>query len=217
MNRSIGRRKTMKNMYPDIIRVAAYDGNILETYDDIVIPTKTTASKYELGCTFSHVKAIITAYKNGDDGVLIFEDDIYDTYKSKWVKDINKIILNAPSDAECILLHCINPDEITLMLNMDSDYSKWKDSRWSSGAYYINKKGMRKIHDLCFNNSKINLDNNGLYAADIFIYSSIDTYNYTKPLFIHQIKESTIHQLHIKHIHIPAYNKIVEYFSSTTP
>ena len=181
-------------------------------YNDIIIPKKTNASIYELGCTFSHIKAIITAYKNGEDGVLIFEDDIYDTYSSKWVKEIDEIVTNAPFDTECIILHCINGNEINSMIGMKNDYSEWKSSRWSTGAYYINKKGMTKIYNLCYSDHMINMDRCISNIADVFIYMTIKSYNYTKPLYIHQIIESTIHQNHINTCHRVAYDAITNYF-----
>ena len=214
MNKSVERKNIMEKIYPDIMRIEAYDGELLKTYNDIVIPTKTRATIYELACAFSHIKAILTAHKNGDEMALILEDDIYDTYKSKWVKDINEIVLNSPPDAECILLHCINPNEIQSMINMKYDYSKWNNSRWSAGAYYINKKGINKIYELFCKNGKIILDEKKYHVSEYILYKSIITYNYTKPLFIHQIKESTIHNSHIKTVHIPAYDKICKYFSS---
>jgi GR25 family glycosyltransferase involved in LPS biosynthesis len=214
MNNSIDRRNTMVNMYPGIIRVEAYDGKNLNNYNDLIIPKKTNASIYELGCTFSHIKAIITAYKNGDDGALIFEDDIYDTYRSKWVKEIDEIVANAPIDTECIILHCINAKEIKSMIDIKDDYSEWHDARWSSGAYYINKKGMKKIYDLCYSDQMININNCMSNISDKCIYSIIKSYNYTKPLFIHQIIQSTIHQNHINTYHKPAYNAIINYFKN---
>jgi len=213
MNRSVDRRHTMENMYPGIIRIEAYDGNNLYNYNELIIPCETKQSVYELGCTFSHIKAIITAYKNGDDGALILEDDIYDTHCAKWIKGIDEIISNAPHDAECIILHCLNGCEINSMIDMKSDYSEWNKSRWSTGAYYINKKGIDKIYDLCYGNQMINLDHCSDHTADFFIYFTIKSYNYTKPLFIHQIIESTIHQTHIDAFHTKGYNAIINYFA----
>jgi GR25 family glycosyltransferase involved in LPS biosynthesis len=77
LNRAPDRRLKMENMYSNLIRIEAYDGKCLNKYTDIVIPTNTYATAYELGCSFSHIKAIITAYLNGDDGAIIMEDDIY--------------------------------------------------------------------------------------------------------------------------------------------
>jgi len=214
LDRSSDRRSIMESMYPSINRIEAYDGRILDTYTDIVIPCNTNASTSELGCTFSHIKAIITAYMNGDDGAIIMEDDIYDTYKSKWTKSINDIVLNAPSDADCIILHCGYRKQIVSMLNMDYDYSHWNITRSSCGAYYINKNGMRKIYDMYFKDGKINIgDKETRHVAEPAIYGNIKSYNYTKPLFIHQITNSTIHMDHISRYHKPAYDEIVKYFS----
>jgi GR25 family glycosyltransferase involved in LPS biosynthesis len=204
----------MESMYPWINRIEAYDGKILKTYKDIVIPSNPGGNPNEIGCTFSHIKAIITAYKNGDDGVIIMEDDIYDTYRSKWVKSIDEIIRHAPNDADCVVLHCSNGEEVRSMSNMEYDYSKWNPSRSSTGAYYINKNGMRKIYDVYFKDGKIKLDSRReLQYAEPAIYTWLNTYNYTKPLFIHQFTESTLHPSHIAY-HKRAYDAIINYFSS---
>ena len=67
-----------------------------------------------------------------------------------------------------------------------------------------------------FKNGKIELDNNIKHVADYLIYNCLVTYNYTKPLFIHQIKESTIHNSELVPYHTPAYKAIVIYFESLT-
>ena len=172
----------MEKTYQDITRIEAYDGNILNKYNDIVIPNNTNASIYEIGCTFSHIKAIITAYNNNDDGAII--------------------------------LHCINTNEINIMINMKEDYSPWNRSRWSTGAYYISKKGIDKFYNLFYKNGIIDINNSCFEVADVFIYKNLISYNYTKPLFIHQIKESTIHQAHIHTCHTPAYKAIKKYFDN---
>lgn len=125
LDRKPDRKKVMEEMYTDLIRISAYDGNLINTYTDIVIPSNLHISKYELGCTLSHIRAIVTAYKNGDNEVLIMEDDIYDTYKSLWNKKISDIVFAAPSDTECIQLHCINSSEVVKMIDMTEDYSRW--------------------------------------------------------------------------------------------
>ena len=172
LDRANERRTIMEKMYPNITRIPAYDGKKLYKYKDIVIPKNTTANLSELGCTFSHIKAIITAYNNNESGVLIMEDDIDDTFKSKW-----------------------------------------KNNSWSAGAYYINKSGIDKIYNLYYSNGKISLNNSDHRADGTIIYGVIKTYNYTKPLFIHTIKNSYIHMDHIYKIHKPAYDVIVNYFN----
>ena len=92
LNRSLNRKKYMEETYNNINRIEAYDGNDLNQYKDIVLPTKTNSSIYELACSFSHIKAIISAYNNNEDEVLIMEDDTRNDYKSKWVKSIEEII-----------------------------------------------------------------------------------------------------------------------------
>lgn len=83
--------------------------------------------------------------------------------------------------------------------------------RWSTGIYYVNRKGMEKIYNLYINNDKI-VFNNNCAVADFLVYNNMVTYTYTKPLYIHQIIESTIHQNHINGEHMSAYYAIKNYF-----
>ncbi len=94
---------------------------------------------------------------------------------------------------------------------MTDDYSRWNHTRWSTGIYYINKIGIDKMYNLYYKNGKIDLNNNNV-ADHGLIYKTLISYNYTKPLFIHTIKESFIHMDHL-HGHIYAYNTIVDYFN----
>ena len=46
LNRSLNRKKYMEETYNNINRIEAYDGNDLNQYKDIVLPTKTNSSIY---------------------------------------------------------------------------------------------------------------------------------------------------------------------------
>ena len=220
LNSALNRKKHMEKTYTNLTRIEAYDGNNLKQYTDIIIPLKSNSSTYELACSFSHIKAIITAYNNNENEVLIMEDDIRNDYKHKWSKSIEEIIKNKPTDSECIILHCINGKQINKMIEMKNDYSKWNIDRWSTGCYYINRKGMKKIYDIYFKNNIIDLKNKpnktkGYCSDRDIIYNVINSYNYTKPLFNHQVSESSIHSDHLD-IHKVSLIDIQNYFNVNT-
>ena len=78
LNRSIDRKRKMEQQLKEYdinnhVRVEGIDGKELdfEKYRDKCM----NRTEYELGCTLSHLKAIKSAYNNGDEYALIFEDD----------------------------------------------------------------------------------------------------------------------------------------------
>lgn len=225
---STERKLEMEKRYDYLIRISAYDGNMLDKYDDIVIPTNTLSSNYELACSFSHLKAIQTAYNNGDEGAIILEDDIHNDYKEKWGESLEQIIKNSPVDSDCVILFCINPKQINKMIKMKKKYSKWHPlyRRWSTGSYYIKRKGMKKLLDKYIVNGKIDLSKTNYdkivyksyrHQADVqVIYGNLKSYNYTKPLFNHTGKESYIHNFHLNEggPHQKSLLAIQKYFSN---
>ena len=194
LNRSVERRLYMEKTYNDITRIEAYDGNELDKYDDIILPIHTKQNNYQLACSLSHIKAIIHSYEKGDEEALILEDDISNEYVLKWDKNIEEIVICAPTDCECISFMCSNIDEIDMMINMKSDYRLWRQGCWSTGCYYINKMGMKKIYDLFYKEGKIDLSIklHNYVSDDGVIYNNLITYNYTKPTYINKIFISTI-------------------------
>ena len=86
------RKNNMIKKYGNITRINAYNGEYLKKYNNIILPKYSQSSKKELGCSLSHIKAIITASKNGDKSALILEDDIHNTYESKWEENLDEII-----------------------------------------------------------------------------------------------------------------------------
>ena len=178
LERSKDRRGEMEKRFTNLKRVEGVDGMNLHISKEILSRCKMNV--FQIGCLQSHLKAIKTAYDNGDKEALIMEDDICADYLKRWEKSIQQIVDNKPKDAECIQLHCSMKREVIKMLKMNTDYSLWKKCyvRNSTGCYYITRKGMKKI-------IKLGLDfiPNTFYPADHFIYDKIITYNYTKPLF----------------------------------
>lgn len=187
----------------------------MDEYTDIILPKTYTESKGALACSLSHIKAITTAYKNGNKEALIIEDDTSNRYKHKWKESIESIIKNAPEDTECISFLCSNVAVSSNMLKLNTDFDRNTVFHWSTGCYYINKKGMKKIYDKYCKNNKIDISlklNNYVADGDI-IYNNLITYNYKKPTFINELFGSMIGNN--KNIEIHSNGFIKTYFNDS--
>ena len=194
MERSIDRNNNMLKYHKNITRIEAYDGNLIHTYKNIILPKKTVQDKYQLCCSLSHLKTIFTSLKNGDSGAIIFEDDVIDIYSHLWEESLNDIIKNAPKKTECIQLFPGNPEIIKENIKSNLKYIKWDKKSHGTLCYYISNKGMKKLFNLFYKNNQIDLSIKlKNYVADNgIIYNNLKTYIYSKPLFINYVFSSTI-------------------------
>ena len=128
LERSKDRREGMEKRFANLKRVEGVDGKELNISNEVL--KKCRMSLGEIGCLQSHLKAIKTAYDNGDEGALIMEDDMRIDFINKWDKSIYEIVKDKPKDAECIILHCSGRKHILKMLEMNCDYSPWIKGRY---------------------------------------------------------------------------------------
>ena len=203
LERSTERNLRMCETFGRLKRIDAYDGTILDSYSDIYIQPELRhqQSNYVCACSFSHIKAIITAYNDMKDEVIIMEDDIHVSYKSLWRETLSDIVYNAPTNTMCIQLSCSNPTHILNNIVNGKHYIKWdvKHKSYSAGAYYINRQGMKVIYDTYYNSSSSRIELlssnvSNVYADGDIIYPKINTCLYYLPLFDFQVSNSTIHQ-----------------------
>jgi GR25 family glycosyltransferase involved in LPS biosynthesis len=170
----------------------------------------------ELGCTLSHIKAIYTAYKNGDNNALIIEDDVSFGLYPLWKNNLNDIMKEAPTDWNTINLSSYYFGT----QKSNNPYVKYYKFPLQSYAYLINRKGMENvIYDVLKNNQIIlgfnNIrDGNSLLADMLLFYRSGNSYIYTKfPLFYpynnHNEMNSTINTDYTN-IHIKTYLNILK-------
>lgn len=197
--RSTDRRAFMTSTYDNIIRVPAYDGQKLSQYDDLELPQfNTCVTSAQIACTLSHIKAITTAYNNGDDGAFIFEDDMSDKYKHKWKHSLEYIVRNTPTNYECVVMFCSNIIKIQQLLQNTNNYTQWRDGRFGTGCYYIKRSGMEKIVNRFVKNGKISVCNRrtfggySLIADRGILFKNMVTCSYTRPTMIGQQFKSTI-------------------------
>lgn len=199
LDRSKDRKKHMEETFSNLKRIEGIDGNDLIIEKKIL--NKIKVNKFEIACFQSHLKAVRTAYNNGDEEALIMEDDIHIDFIDKWEKNIMQIIKDKPKDTECLQFHCSNLKEVKKMLKINKNYSLWNKKRWSTGCYYITRKGMSKM---------IKLEPNYIpkIAIDHFIYKKIKTYNYTRPIFnLIENNKSLILEGNIRKTKIELYRK----------
>jgi GR25 family glycosyltransferase involved in LPS biosynthesis len=219
LDRCVERRKVMYELYDanHLYNVNAYDGKILETYDDIILPENY--EKYgtpgEYGCSLSHIKAIKQAFDNGDQEAFIIEDDMHNIYSHLWEKTLKEVIAKKPEKAECIIFYTSNPAIIKIFEeNPKKEYMicKWT---WSTGCYYINRGGMRKIVRKYYKNGKIDFSHascrHDVIADANVLYQQMRTYFYTRPTFIDCCEESNIHPNQIQ-VHKQNHNYVKNYF-----
>lgn len=230
LNRSYNRRNFMENQFDlyniPFTRIEAVDGKKLSLKDGFIDDrfnyktNYTIKNIYELACTLSHLKTILTSYQNGDEWALILEDDASISLCPFWEKTIIDIIDSAPA----------NWNIISLFTYTEQCHAKKKkyipfNKTWcnSALAYIINRKGMENIlkgvyeekdNNYTFildKNDKKNKKNNEDIVADIFIYkrsNNMYTYNDVPLIFAHNPKEmdSTIHPSHTNYHQKMTYN-----------
>lgn len=169
-------------------RVEGVDGiNLnLDNYNTI-----ENLTKFELGCTLSHIKAIKEAYKNNDKFAIIMEDDCnfdYVEYQKNTIEELIYIMEEQYEDWDLLQLVICNRQDHNIRLSKLTDYIR-KKFRNSTVCYLINKKGMGKI---------IEFKNKIYTQADYYLYDEINSYYLTKPYFSYNYSFdciSTIHNL----------------------
>lgn len=147
-------------------------------------------TKFELGATLSHLKAIKEAFDNKEEYVLIMEDDCnfeYLQYQKYSIKDLIQIMNTNHTDWDLLQLITTSRPDHNLKLKSNDNYII-KGYRNCTTCYLINKNGINKL---------VNLNN--IYShADYYLYFHINTYYLTKPYFTyynHKIIPSTIHNM----------------------
>jgi hypothetical protein len=121
--------KKIKNFQRDCV-----DGMKFISYDENLTPS-------ELGCILSHFKAIKQAYDDGQNIAIILEDDIGLDLIPHWETPLNEFIQKLPDNWTIINL---KPS----CYNLKTLVSYKIKHCWTTGAYLINREGMKKILNL---------------------------------------------------------------------
>jgi len=197
------------------IRIPAINGNKLNQlsphkYSKEIINKTNDAV---LACTLSHIKAML--YTNFDI-IMIVEDDIDLSIINKWDTNIDKLILEAPSDWEVLQLFTSNTNIINKLKQYKPSFMPYILDAWGAVCYIINKKGINKIKQTIINKEGlIHIPPNINFVSDFFIYQTCKSYIYTRPLFRTKMFKSEIHPNHAP-VHKQANQIINNYFNNIT-
>jgi GR25 family glycosyltransferase involved in LPS biosynthesis len=211
LSRSVQRRKTIKQTLKDetfnemkkyrINAVDANKPNIVEYLHSKM--SNINLSKYtikEYCCLLSHLNTILEFSQSNYNIALICEDDLSLDYKQYWQEDLNTCIQNAPQDWEILQLSIVS-DKLPDKLYTSTKY-------WGAGAYVIKKSGALRFIQDNYINGQFKLNPTIKHPADHYIFGMLKTYTYKYPYFTYIAKNSTIHQSHVKKIHVPYKRKL---------
>lgn len=190
----------MKNInFTNYTRIDAVDGKQITnrsggSVNDIeFINDFENGSISELACTLSHLKTIKQAYSDGLEHALILEDDVLTTLVPFWTFSLTDIIKSIDQK---------HPDWHTLSLfnlqvkSMKVGQFEPTQPYTGTGAYIINKRGMKTIMDKSYVDNSFKISSQWCDApiADKYIYALCEFASYTlsRPLFIGADFSSTI-------------------------
>ena len=196
-------------------RVSAVDGSKLRVYN-LNIPKEyyNTHSNNEIACTASHLNCIKQSYNNKDNIAIICEDDVCFTLLKAIGKSLNEIISKCPRDWEIIQLGQSNPDEMKLLLKKNKEYVNWEKKYWGAFCYIINRKGIKKLYNTCFDNQQIKIREGYKHriVADELLYNICKTYTLTKPVITFRTLGSTLHKSH-ENWHEDGKKSLMKYYN----
>lgn len=182
LDHSPDRRERMEkffNTFSELKRVPGVDGHsrtdVLHTlsmkhcppaqlphsFDDVNLGVKKGSATYlsRLGCTLSHLRAILRAYDDKREYALILEDDATPDLVPTWPGSLKQYIETLPDDWTIVQLSALSyGDELKNL------YTQWQSQRkkepksnpttmtkdagsliWSAQAYLISREGMKRI------------------------------------------------------------------------
>ncbi len=212
-------------------RIRGFNGKLIKNRQTDTIDGVTFVNYYrdlsnsEIGCCVTHLMAINTAWKNGDQMAMIIEDDI-SFCSTAIIPDLQTVINNAPDDWDILQLASFGND-YDVVPQTEIKYIKRKypnEAFWSCGCYIINRRAMEKIIKVIkpheskelyiiqpIRAASFNEINNcrmlkytefkgyPLYGvSDGYIYDLVNTYSTSPSLFIvnNSELESTMHTDH---------------------
>ena len=182
LDKSPDRRARMEklfNTFSELKRVPGVDGHskkdVMQTlnmkhcppdklphsFDDVNLGVKKGSATYlsRLGCTLSHLRAIMRAYEDKREYALILEDDATPDLVPTWPGSLNQYIETLPKDWTIVQLSALSYGE-----KLKDLYTQWQSQRkdvagegpttmaknagsliWSAQAYLVSREGMKRI------------------------------------------------------------------------
>jgi len=224
MDKSTDRNEWMKKQLLNVersYRVPAVNGYKIKNkkhdmVDGIEFYNQFELTLPEIGCTLSHLKAIQMAYENGEEMVIIMEDDIYIDMINLLDYRLETLVENAPKDWEIIKL--VNNSTLIGSASVYKNHSYiMYDGKpaYSAGAYVINRKGMKTLLDVCGTNP-YHLSNQKSGETDSFLWEVSNRVYILEPSVVTHINtelSSTIHDDHTVG-HLYASKRIIEKYKN---
>lgn len=176
------------------VKIEAIDGNTLQS--DNIVKNKEKAT------TMSHIKTIKQAYEDGEEMVIIMEDDCcWEEIISKWKRPIFEWIHSIKKEWMTIQLGCQGPhdQEISTINNENTLLIPWKLRHYGAFCYVINRKGMKYSLDK-YHENKLN------EVADFFVFDNPASFTSTIPWFFYEGLDSNIHPDYLPH-----HNKHIQF------
>lgn len=199
MDKSTERRAQMLHNLEQLnvqgdIRVERVVGHLGRTPSPYLDLTKSTLTDSEVGCTVSHVTAIMRAYQQGHELALVVEDDTCFGLTAAQV------------DWEYILAHVEARDPSWCVLSLysrDANWTKPLDVKvWGQGycttGYLIHRRGMARVAQTLARGGEITEVKWGYLMADFILPKVLSPHAYvtTRPLLYSYWDTSTIHNDH---------------------
>jgi GR25 family glycosyltransferase involved in LPS biosynthesis len=154
-------------------------------------------SMKEVAVTISHLIAIKKAYDEEQDIALIMEDDvkIYEDFSSDWKKYISL----APDNWRILQMLTINEKSVLEYLEgiLHSPFVPYFPEHYSTGAYIINRRGMKELLDQTWDDSTFTYtltNSHKLTLADEMLFMLVPTYTSVYPFFGLRKSQSTVQQ-----------------------
>jgi GR25 family glycosyltransferase involved in LPS biosynthesis len=196
------------------VRIPGVDGRkIIHTSSGVVDGTRFRVhckiSPSELGCTLSHLKAIKKAYTDGHEMALVFEDDVSLELVRHWDVTIEELCGTAGSEWDILHMSAYLRDVRT----SSSPLTLHRGAAWSTAAYLIHRRGMRKILDTTTRpGGRIVIDTKKSAVADSFLYNSVHTMIPNRVFFVtfnnlssmNSVIHSNHNNMHIKYSFLAA-------------
>ena len=191
-------------------RISAYDGRDGRDLGDILKGRyPDSMSSGEVGCTTSHLKAMVEFLKTDASCALMMEDDCDISTASYWPFEWKNFYAKIPYDYDVIQLAVINPASVHLQMH------KRFVNDFSTACYLITRRHAQKLIDLHVRGDKYKIDNGvkPRAVADDLIYNSGNTF--AIPLFLYKLElGSSIHAEHIYVFHKSSYEGLWNFWKT---
>ena len=166
----------------NIKRISAFNGNDIKSIKNGIIngykyynKNDNNLTKNELAITMSHLYAIYIASNEGNENVIIFEDDVEFTLAPYWKKNLNNIINELPK----------NTDILSLTYKFINNDMEIINNKYVNGvAYLVTKKGMEKCKKL-FDGKTFNFNNKCIIWDIGILQNYLNTYSLSTPMFLY--------------------------------